>query len=43
MDQLIESLGNTTYDVYLNDVAYWRNIPEKVWDYTIGGYPVIKK
>jgi hypothetical protein len=29
--------------VYLNDVAYWRNIPARVWDYTIGGYQVIKK
>jgi len=36
-------LGETTYDVYLNDVAYWKNIPERVWDYTIGGYQVIKK
>jgi len=35
--------GPTTYDVYLNDVAYWRNIPPEVWDYTIGGYQVIKK
>ena len=23
--------------------AYWRNIPARVWDYTIGGYQVIKK
>ena len=30
-------------DIYLNDVACWRNIPVKVWDYTIGGYQVIKK
>jgi hypothetical protein len=29
--------------VYLNDVAYWRNIPRRVWEYTIGGYQVIKK
>jgi len=35
--------GPTTYDVYLNDVAYWRSIPPEVWDYTIGGYQVIKK
>ena len=32
-----------TLDVYLNDAAYWSNIPENVWDYTIGGYQVIKK
>jgi len=31
------------YDIYLNDDAYWRNVPEAVWDYTIGGYQVIKK
>jgi hypothetical protein len=36
-------LGERTSDVYLNDVAYWRNIPQRVWDYTIGGYQVIKK
>jgi len=36
-------LGRQTVDVYLNDVAYWRNIPEKVWGYVIGGYLVIKK
>jgi hypothetical protein len=31
------------YDVYLNATACWRNMPEAVWDYTIGGYQVIKK
>jgi hypothetical protein len=30
-------------DVYLNDTAYWANIPARVWEYTIGGYQVIKK
>jgi hypothetical protein len=36
-------LGESTRDVYLSDVAYWRNVPEKVWGYTIGGYQVMKK
>ena len=36
-------LGESTRDVYLNDAAYWRNVPEKVWGYTIGGYQVMKK
>jgi hypothetical protein len=36
-------LGDRTLDVYLNDVAYWSNIPSRVWEYTIGGYQVIKK
>jgi hypothetical protein len=36
-------LGESTRDIYLNDTAYWRNVPEQVWDFTIGGYPVLKK
>ncbi len=36
-------LGEKTFDIYLNDVAYWRNVPERVWNYTIGGYQVLKK
>lgn len=42
-DQALEQLGRTTLDVFLNDVAFWRNIPANVWGYTIGGYQVIKK
>jgi hypothetical protein len=36
-------LGEQTCDVYLNDTAYWANVPARVWNYTIGGYQVIKK
>lgn len=36
-------LGHSTHDVFLNESACWRNVPEKVWDFTIGGYQVIKK
>ncbi|MEO6393378.1 MAG: type ISP restriction/modification enzyme [Pyrinomonadaceae bacterium] len=43
IDQMFVLLGERTFDVYLNDVAYWRNIPERVWEYTIGGYQVMKK
>ncbi|MEK7721247.1 MAG: type ISP restriction/modification enzyme, partial [Elusimicrobiota bacterium] len=35
--------SSQTLDVYLNNTAYWKNIPPAVWDYTIGGYQVIKK
>jgi hypothetical protein len=42
-DQIVELLGKTTLDVYLNNFASWRNIPIRVWEYTIGGYQVIKK
>ncbi len=31
------------FDIFLNDDACWRNVPDAVWDYTIGGYQVIKK
>jgi len=41
--QALDSLGHETYDIYLNDVAYWRNVPTKVWEYTASGYQVIKK
>jgi hypothetical protein len=36
-------LGAATFDISLNDAVYWRNIPEAVWSYTLGGYQVIKK
>ena len=32
-----------TLDVYINATAYWKNIPQPVYDFTIGGYQVIKK
>ncbi len=38
-----DSLGATTFDVYLNDIAFWRCVPSRVWTYTLGGYQVIKK
>ena len=40
---VIRTLGDTTFDVYLNDSAYWRNVPAAIWDYQLGGYPVLKK
>ena len=36
-------LGETTFDIYLNDRAYWRNVPAAVWHYKLGGYQVLKK
>ena len=35
--------GETTFDIYLNDRAYWRNVPAPVWSYRLGGYQVLKK
>ena len=37
------ALGVQSHDVYLNEAAYWSNVPARVWDFTIGGYQVIKK
>ena len=39
----IPTLGAKTLDVYLNDRAYWRNVPAAIWDYKLGGYQVLKK
>ena len=36
-------LGETTFDIYLNARAFWRNIPAQVWTYKLGGYQVLKK
>ena len=36
-------IGQSTCNIHLNDVAYWKNIPTRVWNYRIGGYQVIKK
>ena len=39
----ITTLGESTVDVYLNDRAYWRNVPTAIWNYKLGGYQVLKK
>lgn len=41
--EAVRLLGDTCFDVYLNDIAYWRCVPSNVWRYTIGGYQVVKK
>jgi Type ISP C-terminal specificity domain len=35
--------GTATHDVYLNAQACWRHVPPAVWNYTLGGYQVLKK
>ena len=34
-----DALGDTTFDVHLNDRACWRNVPAAVWSYKLGGVP----
>ena len=43
VEQTLNLLGARTLDVYLNNIAYWKNIPTRLWEHTIGGYQVIKK
>lgn len=38
-----EAWGATTGDLYINDEVSFRHVPERVWRYELGGYPVIKK
>ena len=43
LDALLALIGTRTLDVHLNAETFWSNVPEKVWDYALGGYQVIKK
>ena len=43
LDDASTILGKTTFDVYLNRRAWWRNVPAAVWRYKLGGYQVLKK
>ncbi len=40
---LVGALGPRTVDIHLNDIVVWRNIPERVWNYAVGGFQVLKK
>ena len=43
MGDAVATLGETTFDIHLNDRACWRNVPAAVWNYKLGGYQVLKK
>lgn len=43
LDEVLALIGDKTYDVHLNADAWWSNVPARVWEYTLGGYQVIKK
>ena len=43
LDDAVSMLGRTTFDIYLKDNAFWRNVPAAVWTYRLGGYQVLKK
>ncbi len=35
--------GEGFVDVHLNATTRWKDVPEAVWNYTLGGYQVLKK
>ena len=39
----LSSVGETTLDFYVNESAFWRNVPVGAWHYKLGGYQVLKK
>ena len=43
LGEAVPTLGEATLDIYLNDRAYWRNVPTAVWDYKLGGYQALNK
>jgi len=42
-EQPIPAWGSSTGDLYVNDDVSFGNVPERVWQYELGGYPVLKK
>ena len=35
--------GEGFLDIHLNATTRWKDVPEPVWHYTLGGYQVLKK
>ena len=43
LDDVLSMWGSSAVDVYLNGQSFWDAVPIAVWEYTIGGYLVLKK
>jgi hypothetical protein len=43
LENVLILLGETCVDVHLNGDAHWSAVPIHVWNYTLGGYQVLKK
>jgi hypothetical protein len=41
--EVLALLGANCMDIYLNGGALWLAVPSKVWNYSLGGYQVLKK
>lgn len=42
-DLVGDAWGERTGDLYINKKTFFGNVPEAVWNYQLGGYPVLKK
>ncbi len=43
LETLLGLIGEQAVDVHINDDAKWEGVPATVWEYTLGGYQVLKK
>ena len=43
LEDALALLGESCVDVHLNGESFWSAIPINVWNYTLGGYQVLKK
>ncbi|MEO6983237.1 MAG: type ISP restriction/modification enzyme [Edaphobacter sp.] len=43
LEDILSIWGSSVVDVYLNGESFWDAVPAAVWEYTIGGYLVLKK
>lgn len=43
IDDAVTLLGENCVDIYLNGETYWSAVPLNAWNYTLGGYQVLKK
>ena len=43
LEDVLSNWGYSAVDVYLNGISFWDAVPAAVWEYTIGGYLVLKK
>ncbi|MGB9491827.1 MAG: type ISP restriction/modification enzyme, partial [Terriglobales bacterium] len=41
--EVLTLLGESCVDVHLNGESFWPAVPINVWNYTLGGYQVLKK
>ena len=38
-----DTRGQGFLEIHLNPTTRWKDVPEPVWTYTLGGYQVLKK